>query len=323
MKRIMQQKKVNPSIIESSNSKNIHKPIDIVYTWVNGHDPDYLQLVNKYSEKPVDLNPERIRDIYELLKYSLRSVEKFCPWVNHIYLFTCRPQKPEWLNGDHSKITIIHHDEVFDPEDVPTFNYNVIESYLHKIPNLTEEFIYMNDDFLLGREIKPSDFYSEDGKILIHGTLFGENLGWRVYNKKNDVFGLGIIEHSPLLVRKEWWQKMQEARPELIEEIKSHKFREGTDVMMYKLYRWYSLKFQSHACQAITLPELLKIHTFHKITNQLNKQKRGFNYLLKKKPKFFCLNDDQGDHPNQKVVEIVLEFLNKMYPDKSSFEKLD
>lgn len=317
----MEQKKENPSIIESLNSKNIHKPIDIVYTWVNGHDPDYLQLVNKYSEKPVDLNPERIRDIYELLKYSLRSVEKFCPWVNHIYLFTCRPQKPDWLTIDHPKITIIHHDEVFDPEDVPTFNYNVIESYLHKIPNLTEEFIYMNDDFLFGDHVTPSDFYTKDGKILIHGTLFGENLGWRVYNKKNDVFGLGIIEHSPLLVRKEWWQKMQEARQELIEEIKSHKFREGTDVMMYKLYRWYALKFQSHACQAITLPELLKIHTFHKITNQLNKQKRGFNNLLKKKPKFFCLNDDQGAHPNQKVVEIVLDFLNKMYPEKSEFEK--
>lgn len=303
------------------DSKVTNKPIDLVYTWVDGNDLEYQKLINKYSNKPIDLNPERIRDVYETLKYSLRSIEKYAPWVNQVYIFTCRPQVPKWLNTQHPKISIIHHDEVFDPVDVPTFNYNVIESYLYKIPNLTEEFIYMNDDFLFGDHVTPFDFYTKDGKILIHGTLFGENLGWRVYNKKNDVFGLGIIEHSPLLVRKKWWQKMQEARPNLIEEIKSHKFREGTDVMMYKLYRWYALKFQPHACKAITLPELLKIHTFHKITNRLNKQIRGFNYLLKKKPKFFCLNDDQGDYPNPKVVELVQDFLEHYYPEKSDFEK--
>ena len=319
----MGQKKVNPSIIESLNSKNINKPIDLVYTWVNGHDPDYIELVNKYSIKPMDLNPERTRDIYQTLKYSLRSIEKYAPWINHIYLFTCRPQKPDWLNSDHPKITIIHHDEVFDPKDVPTFNYNVIESYLHKIPNLTEEFIYMNDDFLFGNDVSPSDFYSEDGKTLIHGTLFGENLEWRIYNKKNDVFGLGIIEHSPLLVKKEWWQNMQDAKPELIESIKSHKFREGSDVMMYKLYRWYTLKHHSAQCKAIKLPELLKIHSFHKITNNPKKQERSLQFLATKRPKFYCLNDDQGDSPNPEVANLVLTFLNDLYPEKSEFEVID
>lgn len=303
------------------NQKDSQKKIDVVYTWVDGGDPDYLKLVNQYSEKPIDLNPERTRDIYQTIRYSLRSIEKFAPWVNHIYLFTCRPQKPEWLNVDHPKITIIHHDEVFEEQDIPTFNYNVIESYIHKIPGLSDDFIYMNDDFLLGSEVHAEDFYTSDGNILIHGTLFGENLGWRIYNKKNDIVGLGIIEHSPLLVRKEWWQGMQDARPELIEEIKSHKFREGSDVMMYKLYRWYTLKYQSADCKAIKLPELLKIHAFHKITNNFKKQKRGFEWLKNKAPKFYCLNDDQKDNPNPKVVDLVQNFLNNMYPQKSDFER--
>ena len=300
--------------------KDEHKPIDLVYTWVDGNDTDYLKLVNQYSEKPVDLNPERTRDIYEMMKYSLRSVEKYAPWINHIYILTCRPQKPDWLNIDHPKISIVHHDEVFDAEDVPTFNYNVIESYIHKIPGLSDDFIYLNDDFLLGNEVSLSDFYDADGKVKIHGTLFGENFGWRIYNKKNDIVGLGLIEHSPLLVRKAWWQGMQESRPELIEEIKSHKFREGTDVMTYKLYRWYTLKHQAKHTRAIKLPELLKMHTFHKITNNLTKQTRGINYLLKKRPKFYCLNDDQGDHPNTKVVKVVTDFLETMYPEKSDYE---
>lgn len=293
----------------------------MVYTWVDGNDLEYQKLVNKYSEKPLDLNPERYRDLFDLMKYSLRSVEKFAPWINHIYIFTCRPQKPDWLNIDHPKISVVHHDEVFDEQDVPTFNYNVIESYIHKIPGLSDDFIYLNDDFLFGNEVHPQDFYTQDGKVLIHGTLFGENLGWRIYNKKNDIVGLGLIEHSPLLIRKEWWQGMQDAHPELIEEIKSHKFREGTDVMTYKLYRWYTLKHQSKYCRPIKLPELLKIHSFHKITNNLKKQKRAFKWLEKKQPKFYCLNDDQGENPNQKVVAIVQEFLHRMYPDKSGYER--
>lgn len=316
----MGQKKVNQSTIQSLDQKDLQKPIDLVYTWVDGDNLEYRKLVNEYSEKPIDLNPERTRDIFDMMKYSLRSVEKYAPWINHIYIFTCRPQKPEWLKSDHPKISVIHHDEVFDAEDVPTFNYNVIESYIHKIPGLSDDFIYLNDDFLLGNHVSPEDFYAKDGRVLIHGSLFGENFGWRIYNKKNDIVGLGLIEHSPILIKKEWWQGMQDARPELIEEIKSHKFREGTDVMTYKLYRWYTLKHQSANVKAIKLPELLKIHSFHKITNNLKKQKRVFNWLEKKSPKFYCLNDDQGDHPNPDVVKLVQEFLNDQYTEKSSFE---
>ncbi|MFK7951626.1 MAG: Stealth CR1 domain-containing protein [Ekhidna sp.] len=301
--------------------KEIHKPIDLVYTWVDGDDPEYRKLVNQYSEKPIDLNPERTRDIFQLMKFSLRSVEKYAPWINHIYILTCRPQYPAWLDIDHPKISIIHHDEVFDSSDIPTFNYNVIESYLHKIPNLSEDFIYLNDDFLFGNNVYPSDFYSKDNKVLIHGSLLGENLGWRIYNKKNDILGLGLIEHSPLLIRKRWWQQMQDRRKDLIDDIKSHKFREGTDVMTYKLYRWYCLKFEKENAKAIKLPDLLKIHSFHKITNDFKKQEKAFKKLEEKQPKFYCLNDDQGDRPNPKVVELVQDFLQTQYPSKSSFEK--
>ena len=300
--------------------KDHNKPIDLVYTWVDGDDREYLKLVNEYLEKPIDLNPERTRDIYQTIRYSLRSVAKYAPWINHIYIFTCRPQRPKWLNIDHPKISVVHHDEVFDKEDVPTFNYNVIESYIHKIPGLSDEFIYLNDDFLFGSQVNASDFYTRDGRVLIHGTLFGENFGWRIFNKKNDIIGLGLIEHSPVLIKKDWWESMQIARKDLIDDIKSHKFREDTDVMTYKLYRWYTLKHQAVHCQAIKLPDLLRIHTFHKITNNFRKQVRGLKKIEEKGPKFYCLNDDQKDNPNPKVVELVQQFLDRQYPDKSEFE---
>ncbi|MBV6642942.1 MAG: Stealth CR1 domain-containing protein [Cyclobacteriaceae bacterium] len=298
-----------------------NKKIDVVYTWVNGDDPDYLKTYNQYAATPKDLNPERIRDIYQLLKYSLRSVEKYAPWVNHIYLVTMRPQMPEWLLADHPKITIVHHDEIFEPEDIPTFNYNVIESYLSRIPGLSDQFIYLNDDFLLGNTVSPDDFFSPEGKVLIHGTLFGENLGWRIYNKKNDIFGLGLIEHSPLLVVKDWWEEMQNAKRSEIDKIRQHKFREDSDVMMYKLYRWYCLEHQRAHCRPIKVWDLLKIHSFHKITNNFQRQSKSLKKLELKRPKFYCLNDDQRDNPNLEVVELVKGFLERMYTEKSGFER--
>lgn len=300
--------------------KNPSQKIDLVYTWVDGHDPDYLELMKRYAEKLVYLNPERTRDIYHMLKYSLRSIEKYAPWIHTIYIFTCPPQRPSWLNIDHPKIRVVHHDEVFNTDDFPTFNYNIIESYIHKIPGLSDEFIYLNDDFLFGNNVHPSDFFSKDGKILIHGTCFGENIGWRIYNKKNNIIGLGLIEHSPLLIKKEWWQKMQEVRANLINDTKAHKFRKGTDVMMYKLYRWYALQYERAHCQPIKLPDLLKIQSFHKITNHFKKQKKSIEKLKSKKPKFICLNDDQGENPNPDTVNLIQEFLNETYNEKSSFE---
>ena len=39
------------------------------------------------------------------------------------------------------------------------------------------------------------------------------------------------------------------------------------------------------------------------------------------KPKFYCLNDDQGEHPDEWVGERVRDFLQKYYPDPCEFEK--
>ena len=45
-----------------------------------------------------DLNPNRYRDNLSILKYSLRSLERFAPWIRRVFLVTCRPQKPAWLD---------------------------------------------------------------------------------------------------------------------------------------------------------------------------------------------------------------------------------
>jgi hypothetical protein len=134
--------------------------IDFVITWVDGNDPAWLQERNQYSEdeqKTVDNNPCRFRD-WDTLRYWFRGVEQFAPWVNRIYFVTWG-HVPEWLNLNHPKLKVVKHSDFIPAEYLPTFNSNVIEFYFHRIEDLSEQFVYFNDDMLLINAVPPTRFF--------------------------------------------------------------------------------------------------------------------------------------------------------------------
>ena len=47
--------------------------------------------------------------IHQELRYSLRSVEKYAPWVRHVFIVT-NGQIPYWLNLDSPRLTVVTHD---------------------------------------------------------------------------------------------------------------------------------------------------------------------------------------------------------------------
>jgi hypothetical protein len=107
--------------------------IDLAYAWVNRVDPDFRVLCREYTNRLQALNPERFRGTHSMLKYSLRSVDLFLPWIRNVYIVTCRPQIPPWLRVEHPRAKVIYHDEVIDSCYLPTFDCNVMESGLHQI----------------------------------------------------------------------------------------------------------------------------------------------------------------------------------------------
>ena len=55
------------------------------------------------------------------------------------------------------------HDHIFQsPDDLPTFSSPAIESNIHRIPGLSENFVYLNDDILLLQPVSKEMFYSDD-----------------------------------------------------------------------------------------------------------------------------------------------------------------
>ena len=147
----------------------LNEPVDVVYTWVDGSDPDWSRAKSAAWERthPGELhefaaNDERYRSRDELL-YSLRSVDYFAPWVNRIYLVTAG-QVPAWLNTADPRIVLVDHRQIFDdPSALPTFNSHAIEAQLHRIPGLSEHFLYLNDDVFLGRPVQPELFFHGNG----------------------------------------------------------------------------------------------------------------------------------------------------------------
>ena len=151
-------------------STNGYQAVDAVYTWVNHADPVWQELwQTSFPEEGFD--PDRYTNNDEL-RYSLRSLHKYAPWINRIYVVS-NCSRPEWLRDDN-KVVWVSHEEIFpDRQVLPTFNSHSIEACLHRIPGLSEQFIYLNDDFVLGQPCLPTDFFDEIGRSLSYFEPYG------------------------------------------------------------------------------------------------------------------------------------------------------
>lgn len=136
--------------------------IDFVIPWVDGSDPAWRKEKYKYMgiDEP-DAGDERYRDM-GILKYWFRAVEAYAPWVNQVHFITWG-HLPEWLNTDHPKLHIVNHKDYIPEEYLPTFSSHPIELNIHRIPGLSEHFVYFNDDMFLNNAVNP-DFFFRNGK---------------------------------------------------------------------------------------------------------------------------------------------------------------
>ena len=136
--------------------------IDFVIPWVDGSDPAWRKEKYKYmgTDEP-DAGVDRYRDM-GTLKYWFRAVEAYAPWVNQVHFITWG-HLSEWLNTECPKLHIVNHKDYIPQEYLPTFSSHPIELNLHRIPGLSEHFVYFNDDTFLNNPVTP-DFFFRKGK---------------------------------------------------------------------------------------------------------------------------------------------------------------
>ncbi|MBK5254699.1 MAG: hypothetical protein JJE39_01560 [Vicinamibacteria bacterium] len=308
--------------------------LDVVYAWVDGAWPGYRDELSRYAGRPVDLNPNRHRDNLDLLKYSLRSLEVFAPWIERIHLVTARPQSPSWLNPHAPGLKVIHHDELFALRHLPTFNSFAIESYLYLLPDLSPRFLYFNDDMVLGRTLHPGDVMTKDGRARIH-LEWNPSIArrkdehpWRAAigfaNELLDkAFGAAnarrLVRHAPVLMEIQRWQALADKWPEPLEATRSGRFRSGDTFAPDFLYPYFCLA-TGHAT-AVSIVDSYRQAAYVGLDNRGWLVSLQLAVVDRLRPLFLTLNDNFDETAAEAVVASVRRFLESWFPRPSRFEK--
>ena len=174
-----------------------------------------IDLIIKYIDlSDKSLNRKGIKQIYkdennEELRYSMRSIFQYIPWIHKIYIIMPN-QKVNFLKSIEEiqeKIIYINDKQFlgFDSANIFSFTFNLFRL---KIFGVSNNFIYMEDDFFIGKPLKKKDFFYYDietKKVLpfVITKYFFEMNKKEVLRKYDNYFQIkdSIHPHS----RYGWW----------------------------------------------------------------------------------------------------------------------
>lgn len=332
--------------------------IDIVYLWVDGSDDKWNKKRRQKAKLLEHILPEanddtRFMDNDEL-RFSLRSIDMFAPWVNNIFIVT-DDQIPHWLNVDHPKINIIDHKDIFtDTSCLPTFSARGIESQIHHIEGLSEHFIYFNDDMFLGNHCTPDHFFTKKGSPRVfvseiipipnrtsfdiskrppkkrnshqHAIVNTRKLIRAKYNKSVHY----NVRHGVKPLLKSVLSDLENTFVSELSKTSRNSFRTNDDILLFNLFAYYAIVKKIGKAQYLKTVSKKNspISRFFGFQNKytfgyinLHDTNIDFNLakIIEMKPLVVCLNQTPAS-PQENVVKIK-DFLPRMFPAASCFEK--
>ncbi|MDL2316796.1 Stealth CR1 domain-containing protein [Desulfovibrio sp. OttesenSCG-928-A18] len=310
-------------------------PVDIVYTWVDGADPVMAAKRASFMPPGEQCHQETrgdclYRDNQEL-RYSLRSVERYAPWVRRVFLLV-DGQVPDWLNTRHDKLKVIDHKDCIPGHYLPTFNSNVIEAHLHCIPGLSEHYVYFNDDFFLTSMTGPEDFFTANGLPYVY-------VDWKAHRRQGYERANTPHARSHGRVR----QLMQAAgistTPDIIaahvpypqtlsNALDSYVFFEETILAFQKFRTMGEIAFNCHAAPLLAYTRRTTVPcdlTYYYMNAKRFDRRTCYEVLLRDKdsgklPIFLCINDVGDAGPKHSWKKDMVDFLAAFYPEPSAYE---
>lgn len=160
--------------------------IDFVVTWLDSSDPEWQQQYAYYKEQCTGRKEAaRFRNM-DIFQYWFRAVEQYAPWVHKVFLVT-NGTFPKWINKEHPKLVLVRHSDYIPEELLPTFNSYTIEAFLHRIPGLSEQFVYFNDDMFLNASVLPETFFRDglpcdsNAESLQNVPIYSKEDGYGIY----------------------------------------------------------------------------------------------------------------------------------------------
>ena len=312
-------------------------PIDVVYTWVDGSDPAWLERkaralgdnawVTGVNGQTANNSRFACRDE---LRHSMRSLHCFAPWVRRIFLVTDN-QVPGWLDTDYPHVTVVSHREVFgDTGRLPTFNSQAIESRLHRIDGLAEHFLYLNDDVFLARPVAPTMFFTPGGLTRFFPSTALVDSAPRTPDdppvnsagKNNrrliqEAFGRVLTRkmlHTPHPSRRSVIAEIEQRFAEHVEATADHQFRHPDDISLLSSLQQYYAYLTGRAAPG-------EIRYMYTDLADANTPFRLARLLRDRHLDAFCLNDTDSD-PAAAAHQAALlaDFLPAFLPFRAPFE---
>ncbi len=297
-------------LLEYSNKKkkiiqNKIDKIDLVYTYVDLNDEKFLNILKKY--KSIN-NINRIRfEQYGEIYFSLKTVEKFAlNIINNIFIVTFDQKLDEknLTNWQKKKIIYINHNEIIPKKYLPTFNSITIESFLHNIPNITENFLYFNDDFFIGNYLNINDLIDLHNIPIIYIKRLDKPLkitedqpwlnyyenGKKLFQKKFNIYPNIKPGHLPYMYNKTLSQYVWKIFDEELDKSMT-KLRENKNINFWFLCYLVGLYNGTFKYRLIT--DKISIYLHCNLDNYQN-TKQAIDYvknIYKKNPLFFNINN--------------------------------
>ena len=325
-------------------------PIDVVYLWCDGSDPAFARskcdLLKKLGMPWNEANLGDIRYIdNDEIKYSLRSVYKYLPWVNHIYIVT-NNQRPKWFK-ENERVSIVDHREIIPAEYLPTFNSVTIETFLDRIPNLSEKFLLFNDDTFINAPLDPSFFFVNDlpivrlikdqprwqfrtlaeaEEMLRSGGIssFRKTLinAWRLFTLKHGVSPFYVLAHTVDSYTKKSIRLVQHTYPEILL-LNRTPFRTDNDIQRV-IYQMEMVASLGCSLKVVRLPTFVQKHfpflpgSKRLETFEGTESPKTWKRIRTLRPKMFCLNAAIKNEIQVKSESVRL--LEELFPESSPNE---
>ncbi|SFB99401.1 Stealth protein CR1, conserved region 1 [Streptomyces aidingensis] len=311
-------------------------PVDVVYTWVDGNEPAMRAKRARYQGRGTaeildkEINESRYTS-HDELRYSLRSLAMYAPFVRHIYLVT-DGQCPHWLDRDAEGITVVDHRDIFPDDGVlPVFNSHAIETRLHHIEGLSDHYLYFNDDVFVGRRVSAEHFFHGSGVLRIpvsplkigvgkpHAEETATNsAGKNVRRLLMEKFGrmtTNNFMHTPLPQHRPTLRELEELFPEDIARTTASRFRSPQDIAMTA-----PLQYQYALLTGRGVPGRFSFRYVN--ISRDDAGQRLDDMARTRRFDFFCLNDvDVPPERREEVHERMGRFLAEYFPFPSPFEK--
>lgn len=292
--------------------------MDIVIAYVDGLDPVWQKDYEKYMNAPV--LTKRFRD-WGTLKYLLRGIQYQMPFIENVYLVVSHEsQVPQWVDGENLKVVL--HKEFIPEEYLPTFNSTTISLFLHRIPGLSEQFMYFNDDIFPVGDCKAEDYF-RNGKVSIgisthlfvsgmykHHVKRSNQLARKALGKFNSPFFIRP-QHSCIPMLKSECEKVFAGQEtEIRSSISRIRSNDNYNMSLYMSYMYYQGKVINKriACKHVSMAAVTPSNIG--------------SYITSPTKSFVCINDvSMSEEKYAAFRQAMIDAFETRFPTKSRFEK--